>query len=133
MKQISRYHPLLVTLHWVLAVLIIAELPLGFFRTRGDTLIVLIVGTGFATAIIAGLGEIVFGHSGVPLPASLMIYPTLSRTSYLRCSLSALSFCTFLACPITNSSKKTDRSAGCPSGNVCQIPRLRPKQPPPTL
>jgi len=34
------------------------------------------VGTGFATAIIAGLGEIVFGHSGVPLPASLMIYPT---------------------------------------------------------
>jgi len=106
---------------------------LRVFRTRGDTLIFLIVGTGFATAIIAGLGEIVFGHSGVPLPASLMIYPTLSRTSYLRCSLSALSFCTFLACPITNSSKKTDRSAGCPSGNVCQIPRLRPKQPPPTL
>jgi cytochrome b561 len=28
MKQITRYHPLLVTLHWVLAVLIIA---------RGDT------------------------------------------------------------------------------------------------
>src|SRR5262249_1605655 len=31
MKQVSRYHPLLVTLHWVLAVLIIAELTLGFF------------------------------------------------------------------------------------------------------
>ncbi len=31
MKQVSRYHPLLVTLHWVLAVLIIAELTLGFW------------------------------------------------------------------------------------------------------
>jgi cytochrome b561 len=34
MKQVSRYHPLLVTLHWVLAVLIIAELTLGFFGSR---------------------------------------------------------------------------------------------------
>jgi cytochrome b561 len=32
MKQVSRYHPLLVTLHWVLAVLIIAALAVGFFR-----------------------------------------------------------------------------------------------------
>ena len=39
-------------------------------------LVALIVGTGSATAIIAGLGEIVFGLSGVRLPASLMIYPT---------------------------------------------------------
>ena len=31
MQQVSRYDPLLVTLHWVLAVLIIAELTLGFF------------------------------------------------------------------------------------------------------
>src|SRR5262249_22366543 len=31
MKQIPRYHPLLVALHWVLAVLIIAELAVGFF------------------------------------------------------------------------------------------------------
>ena len=31
MKQVSRYHPLLVTLHWVLAVLIIAALTIGFF------------------------------------------------------------------------------------------------------
>src|SRR5260221_1858717 len=29
MVQVSRYHPLLVTLHWVLAVLIIAALALG--------------------------------------------------------------------------------------------------------
>jgi cytochrome b561 len=136
MKQVTRYHPLLVTLHWVLAVLTIAELSLGLFglaaRPNSDpqkidvlrvhmpggmlivalmviriivrmrtsrpaeattgyplldriapishygfyVLVVLIVGTGFATAIIAGLGEIVFGPSGVPLPASLMIYPT---------------------------------------------------------
>jgi cytochrome b561 len=31
MQQVSRYHPLLVTLHWVLAVLIIAALTAGFF------------------------------------------------------------------------------------------------------
>jgi cytochrome b561 len=31
MKQVSRYHPLLVTLHWVLAALIIAMLSVGFF------------------------------------------------------------------------------------------------------
>src|SRR3979490_1628249 len=30
MKQVSRHHPLLVTLHWLLAVLIIANLALGF-------------------------------------------------------------------------------------------------------
>jgi cytochrome b561 len=31
MKQVSRYHPLLVALHWLLAVLIIAALIVGFF------------------------------------------------------------------------------------------------------
>ncbi len=31
MQHVSRYHPLLVTLHWVLAFLIIAALTLGFF------------------------------------------------------------------------------------------------------
>ncbi len=30
MKQVPRYHPLLVTLHWALAVLIIAALAVGF-------------------------------------------------------------------------------------------------------
>ena len=30
MKQVSRYHPLLVTLHWVVAVLIVAALAIGF-------------------------------------------------------------------------------------------------------
>jgi cytochrome b561 len=136
MKQVSRYHPLLVTLHWVLAVVIIAQLTLGFFglaatpnsdpqkigilrvhmaggvlilalmvirfivRMRTSrpadattgyplldriapvshygfyVLVLLMAGTGFATAILAGLGEIVFGPSGVPLPPTLTIYPT---------------------------------------------------------
>lgn len=31
MKHVSRYHPLLVTLHWVLAFLIIAALAVGYF------------------------------------------------------------------------------------------------------
>src|ERR1700692_5149085 len=31
MKQVSRYHPLLVTLHWVTPVLIVAALLVGFF------------------------------------------------------------------------------------------------------
>ena len=31
MKQVTRYHPLLVTLHWLLAFLIIAALLAGFF------------------------------------------------------------------------------------------------------
>src|SRR5262245_56643696 len=137
MKQISRYHPLLVALHWVLAVLIIAELTVGFFglaatpssepgkigiprlhmmggvlilalmvlrfivRMRTSrppaattgyplldriapvshygfyVLVLMMEGSGFATAIIAGLGEIVFASSGAPLPPTLMNYPPL--------------------------------------------------------
>jgi len=134
MKQVSRYHPLLVTLHWVLAVLIIAELTLGFFglaatpssdprkigilrvhmtggvlilalmvfrfivriRTPSPAdattgyplldriapishygsyvLVLMMAGTGFAGAMAAGLGEIVFGSSDAPLPP-VMTYP----------------------------------------------------------
>ncbi len=136
MKQVSRYHPLLVALHWLLAVLIIAQLALGFFglaatpnadprkigllqvhmaggvsilglmvvrfivrmltsrpadATTGYplldriapishygfyVLVLVMAGTGFATAIIAGLGEIVFGAPGAALPPTLTIYPT---------------------------------------------------------
>ena len=134
MKHISRYHPLLVALHWVLAVLIIAELTVGFFGLAAPSsepgkigilrlhmmggmlilalmvlrfivrmrtsrppaattgyplldriapvshygfyvLVLMMVGSGFATAIIAGLGEIVFASSGAPLPPTLMTYP----------------------------------------------------------
>jgi cytochrome b561 len=137
MNYVSHYHPLLVTLHWVLAALIIAELALGFFglaalsnpdprnigilrahmlggmlilvlmvirfvvrvstsrpaeattdHQRFDRIapithcgfyvgVVLMAGTGFATAIIADLGELVFGEiMFAPLPRTLIIYPT---------------------------------------------------------
>ncbi|MGO8916297.1 MAG: cytochrome b [Stellaceae bacterium] len=136
MIQVPRYHPLLVTLHWLLAVLIIAALSLGFFglaamensdprklgilrlhmaggmlilvlmgirfivrlRTTRPAevttgyrlldriapiahygfyvLVLLMVATGYATAIVAGLPAIVFGGSGAPLPPSFMIYPS---------------------------------------------------------
>jgi cytochrome b561 len=143
MKQVSRYHPLLVTLHWLLAVLIIAALAIGFFwlaaipnsdpqkidillvhmagrmlilalmvirfivrmltarppaATAGNPqldriapvihysfyiLVVLMAGTGFATAILARLNEIVFAGSGDPLPPTLMIYPTRVVHGYI--------------------------------------------------
>ena len=31
MKRVTRYHPVLVTLHWALAILIIGALSVGFF------------------------------------------------------------------------------------------------------
>jgi len=129
MKTASRYHPLLVTLHWLLAALILAALAVGFFllasmdnseprkivvlrwHVAGGMLIlalmivrfvvrlstarpapanrlasvvhygfyvlvVLMAGTGFATALAAGLPEIVFAGSGAPLPKSFAAYPT---------------------------------------------------------
>ena len=143
MKQVSRYHPLLVTLHWLLAVLIIATLAVGFFllaempntdpqkivvlrvhmavgtlilalmvirftvrmltarpekATTGYplldriapishygfyVLVVLMVATGFATAILARLPSIVFGGSGAPLPSTFMIYPSFLAHGYI--------------------------------------------------
>lgn len=143
MKQVSRYHPLLVTLHWVLAFLIIAALTLGFFglaatpnsdpqkigvlrvhmaggmlilvlmgirfivRMRTSrpadattgyplldriapishygfyVLVLLMAGTGYTTAILAGLPAIVFGGSGAPLPPTFMIYPTRVAHGYI--------------------------------------------------
>lgn len=136
MNPVVRYHPVLFALHWVLALLIIGALAVGFFwlaatpdtdpqkigilrvHMAGGMLIValmavrlivrlrterpprattghprldrlapvlhqgfyllvfLMVGSGFATAIIAGLNEIVFGPPGLPLPPTLSIYPT---------------------------------------------------------
>jgi cytochrome b561 len=133
---VSRYHPLLVTLHWLLAVLIVATLGVGFFladempntdphkigilmwhmaggmfilalmairfivrmRTprppqattgypRLDRLapithygfyilVLLMVASGFATAILAGLNRSVFQGSGDPLPPDFDVYPT---------------------------------------------------------
>jgi cytochrome b561 len=150
MKQVSRYHPLLVTLHWVLAPLIIAALSIGFFvlaampnadpqkinvlrihmaggmlilalmvirfiirmwtsRPAGATtgyplldriapithygfyvLVLLMVGSGYATASLAGLPAIVFGNSGTPLPPSFEIYPSFVAHGYIATILAGL-------------------------------------------
>ena len=149
MGQVSRYHPLLVTLHWLLAVLIIATLVVGFFllaampnsepqkisvlrvhmavgmlilalmvirfivrtltarpekATTGYplldriapithygfyVLVLLMVGSGYTTAILAGLPAIVFGGSGAPLPPTFKIYPSFVAHGILRRSLPA--------------------------------------------
>jgi cytochrome b561 len=132
MKQVARYHPLLVVLHWLLAFLIIAALFAGFFllaampnsdpqkirvllvhmaagmtilalmvvrfivrmltsrpapATTGhplpDRIAPIMVGTGFATAILAGLNRIVFQGSGEPLPESFAAYPTFIAHGYI--------------------------------------------------
>jgi cytochrome b561 len=132
----SRYHPLLVALHWLLAVLIIGMLALGFFWLRAMpntdphkvdllrlhmsigililvlmlarlmvrlstarpppvptrsgrpdrlaaighysayAMVILIVASGVATALAAGLPAIVFGGSGAPLPDRFTRFPT---------------------------------------------------------
>jgi cytochrome b561 len=148
--RVSRYHPLLVALHWLLAVLIIGALCVGFFwlaampntnaekiavlrlhmaggmlilalmvirlavrfltsrpvdATTGSpsldrlaplahcglyVLVVLMVATGYATGILAGLPAIVFGGSGDPLPATFAVYPTFIAHGYLAIALAAL-------------------------------------------
>jgi cytochrome b561 len=147
MKQVSRYHPLMVTLHWVLAVLIIGALALGFFvlaampnsdpqkirilmahmaggmlilalmvirfivrmltsrpadATTGYpfldriapithygfyVLVLLMVGSGYATGILAGLNRIVFQGSGEPLPPTFAVYPSFVAHGYIAAIL----------------------------------------------
>jgi cytochrome b561 len=146
-KEVSRYHPLLVTLHWFLAALIIAALIVGFFwlkampntdhhkiavlklhmasgililglmivrfvvrmltsrpapATTGYPLLdrlapmthygfyvlaLLMVGSGYATAVRAGLPAIVFAGSGNPLPPSFEIYRSFVAHGYLAALL----------------------------------------------
>jgi len=136
MKPASRYHPLLVALHWLLAALILTALAVGFlglaamdnadprkiavlrwhmaggmlilalmivrFIVRLWTakpppanrlapvvhwgfhlLVVLMVATGFATGLAAGLPEIVFAGSGAPLPQSFAAFPTWAAHFWL--------------------------------------------------
>ena len=146
-KQVTRYHPLLVALHWLLAFLIIAALLAGFFllarmpnsdpqkirvllvhmvigmtilalmvvrfivrmltsrpapATTGHpfldriapvthygfyVLVLMMVGTGYATAILAGLNRIVFQGSGEPLPEDFDIYPSFVAHSFFAAIL----------------------------------------------
>ena len=147
---VSRYHPLLVTLHWLLAVLVVAMLCAGFLllapmpstdpqkigsllihmsvgmsipalmavrfivrmwtrrpadATTGNRpldriapvthygfyiLVLLMAGTGFATAIRAGLNRSVFQGSGEPLPPSFASYPTFVAHGYVALLLAGL-------------------------------------------
>jgi cytochrome b561 len=137
----QRYHPLLVALHWLVAVLIALSLIAGFFGlaqtpnsdpTKLDVLrwhmasgaailglmlvrlvvrlctaqppqgkrrllhyafYVVVIGmgvTGFATTLLARLNDIVFAHSGEPLPPDLHVYPTRVLHGYLALLLVAL-------------------------------------------
>jgi cytochrome b561 len=153
MKQVTpvaRYHPALITLHWLSAILIIGMLGIGFlglsamsnhdpkkiallgvhmaigaailllmlarFIVRLKTskpprastgyvlldrlapithysfylLVVLMVATGFATAILSGLNLIVFGASQAPFPSDLLRYPTFVTHHYVAVALVGL-------------------------------------------
>ena len=46
-------------------------------------LVLLMVGTGYATAILAGLNRIVFQGSGEPLPENFAVYPTFIAHGYI--------------------------------------------------
>jgi cytochrome b561 len=146
--SVSRYHPFLVTLHWVLAILIVAQLVVGYFvlaatpnadpqkigllkahlivgvmifglmlvrlvvrlassrpapATTGSPaldrlapvthygfylLVLLMVASGFATAIMAGIGPVMFGRGG-HLPPTFTIYPPRIAHGYLALLLAA--------------------------------------------
>jgi cytochrome b561 len=147
MNQVSRYHPLLVALHWLLAILIIFMLIVGFFvltaMPNSDpqkigvlmlhmsvgmlilalmavrfavriwtvrpaaamtgypsldrlapithygfyALVLLMVATGFATALLAGLNQIVFQGTGDALPLSFAVYPSFVAHSFVAALL----------------------------------------------
>jgi cytochrome b561 len=50
-------------------------------------LVVLMVGSGYTTGILAGLPAIVFGGSGAPLPATFRIYPSWVAHGYFAALL----------------------------------------------
>jgi cytochrome b561 len=147
---VSRYHPLLVTLHWLLALMIIGMLIAGFLvidpmpstdphkirvlllhmsggmlilalmlirlvvRLRSARpapasigsplldrlavlahygfylLVLLMVTSGYTTAILAGLNRSVFQRTGEPLPADFDVYPSFVAHSYLATVLAVL-------------------------------------------
>jgi cytochrome b561 len=139
---VSRFHPLLVILHWLVAVLIVVMLCIGFFKLAGMSnadpqkidilrihmavgmsilglmtlrfivrictrrpadattgyaaldriasathyafylLVLLMAGSGLATAILAGLNRSVFQGTGEPLPPSFEAYPSFVAHGY---------------------------------------------------
>jgi cytochrome b561 len=147
---VSRFHPLLVILHWLVAVLIVVMLCIGFFKlaamsnadpekidilrihmavgmsilglmvvrlivrictrrpadaTTGYAaldriapvthyafyvLVLLMAGSGLATAILAGLNRSVFQGTGEPLPPSFEPYPSFVAHGYFALLLAGL-------------------------------------------
>jgi cytochrome b561 len=86
MKLVSRYHPLLVTLHWVLAILIIAALSIGFFwlaampNTNPQKIIVLRVHMAVGMLILALMIIRFIVRMWTSKPASVTTgYPPLDR------------------------------------------------------
>ena len=185
MQQVSRYHPLLVTLHWLLAVLIIAALAIGFFvlaampnadpqkiavlrvhmaggmlilalmvirftvrmwtsRPAAATtgyplldriapithygfyvLVLLMVGSGYTTGILAGLPAIVFGGSA-PRCHHLRDLSELCGTR-LYCDDPCRLHRFARACRALPSIRYERRSCSgaCSSGDMSTIPRSR--------
>lgn len=148
--NVTRYHPLLVLLHWLLAILIVGALVIGFVwlgeMSNADPhkigvlklhmaggmlifalmtvrlvvrrwtsrpapvttgrrwldriapathagfylLVLLMVGTGYTTGLLADLPAIVFAGSGDPLPPTFAIYPTFVAHAVLASILACL-------------------------------------------
>jgi cytochrome b561 len=156
MEKPKRYHPLLIALHWLLALLIIFMLlvglfslkwmpnnpakllPLGFHMATGILILVLMlvrivvrvttkkpeaatagnrfldfIGklthyalylfailmavSGIGISVQAGLGPIVFGGSGAPLPVDFFVYPVRYGHGYIAIILIALILLHFAA------------------------------------
>jgi cytochrome b561 len=69
-----------------------------------SVLVLLMAGTGLATAILAGLNRSVFQGSGDPLPPSFAIYPTFVAHGYVALLLAG--FVTLLAALYHHSVRK---------------------------
>ena len=74
-------------------------------------LMLLMVGTGYATGILAGLPDIVLAESGDPLPASFSIYPTFIAHGILA-ALLAGSIALHVAAALYHQLVRKDRLLG---------------------
>jgi hypothetical protein len=78
-------------------------------------LVLLMAGTGLATAILARLNEIVFARSGAPLPPDFAAYPSFSIHAVLALLLVA-SCCTSRRHSIITSCARMGSCGGCGTG-----------------
>jgi cytochrome b561 len=67
------------------------------------------VGTGYATAIRAGLNRIVFQGSGEPLPESFAVYPTFIVHGYIALALAGFIVLHVLAAALYHQFVRRDR------------------------